>query len=235
MVPEPIDRDIDGVVLLHGIARRARSLNKMERALRADGYITLNLDYSDREQDLKGIAERLQDWVAEFARGLEGRLHFVTHSMGGLVVRALITQKRPPNLGRIVALAPPNGGSEVADLLRDNKLYVRFFGPAGAELTTKRSDELRALLGVVDYPLGVIAGDRTIDPIASFLILPRPNDGRVSVAQTRVDGMADHIVLPASHALMMNNPSVIMQTLYFLHHGRFQRPVETPNHIAKTL
>ena len=214
---------MEGVVLLHGIARSARSLSKMERALRAENYQTLNLDYPARAQNLKDIANGLHAPIAQFARGFDGRLHFVTHSMGGLVVRALIAQKRPPNLGRVVAIAPPNGGSEVADFLRDNPLYVRFFGPAGAELTTKRTDELRALLGAVDYPLGVIAGDRTIDPIASLLILPRPNDGRVSVAMTRVDGMADHIVAPASHALIMNHPSAIMQTLYLLRSGCFKR------------
>jgi pimeloyl-ACP methyl ester carboxylesterase len=217
---------MDGVVLLHGIMRSGKSLAKMERALRQDGYLTLNLDYPGRQQDLKSLAEGLQEQVAEFARGFEGRLHFVTHSMGGLVSRALINQKRPPNLGHVVAIAPPNGGSEVADFLRDSKLYTHFFGPAGAELTTKRSDELRALLGKVDYPLGVIAGDRTIDPIASFLILPRPNDGRVSVAQTRVEGMADHIVVPASHALIMNHPTVIRQTLNFLKDGRFEKSDE---------
>jgi hypothetical protein len=217
---------MDGVVLLHGIMRSGRSLAKMERALREDDYLTLNLDYPARERNLKGITEELQEWIEQFSQGVDGRLHFVTHSMGGLVARALITQKRPPNLGHVVAIAPPNGGSEVADFLRDNPLYARLFGPAGAELTTRRSDELRALLGVVDYPLGVIAGDRTIDPISSLFILPRPNDGRVSVAHTRVEGMADHIVVPASHALIMNNPTVIGQTLHFLKYGRFKRSDE---------
>jgi pimeloyl-ACP methyl ester carboxylesterase len=214
---------MDGVVLLHGIMRSARSLDKMERALKLAGYVTLNLDYPSQRYGLQDLAERLDPPIAQFGRGFDGRLHFVTHSMGGLAARAFIARKRPPNLGRIVALAPPNAGSEVADLLRRNRLYMHFFGPAGAELATIRDDALESVLGAVDYPLGIIAGDRTIDPVASFFVLPRPNDGRVSVARTRVDGMTDHMVVHASHAFIMRDPIVIMQTLQFLRHGRFRR------------
>jgi pimeloyl-ACP methyl ester carboxylesterase len=218
---------MDGVVLLHGIARRATSLRKMERALRAEGYLTFNLDYPSRRHSLQDIAEELHEPISQFASGI-GRLHFVTHSMGGLVARAYLSRHRPENLGRVVMLAPPNAGSEVADLLRNNPIYRWFFGPAGAQLTTTGDAALHAVLGTVNYPLGIIAGDRTINLISS-LVISGPDDGKVAVARTRVEGMADHIVLHTTHPLMMLNADVIGQTLHFLQHGRFERAGEPPS------
>lgn len=212
----------DGVVLLHGILRRAASMQKLEKALAAAGYRVLNLDYPSREQSLAQIADGLSGPIAAFEGELAGQLHFVTHSMGGLVARAYLNRFRPVRLGRMVMLAPPNEGSEIADLLKRNWLYRSTFGPAGRQLATQRSDELCALLGQVDYPLGVIAGDRTLYIFAS-LILPGPNDGRVSVERTRVAGMSDHIVLHTSHPLIMRNPEAMAQTIHFLQHGRFRR------------
>ncbi len=214
---------MDGVVLLHGIARRSQSLAGLEREFRSAGYATLNLDYPARRAGLQEIATGLHQPIARFAGDLGGRLHFVTHSMGGLVARVYIAQHRPELLGRVVMLAPPNEGSEIADLLRRNALYRAFFGPAGAELVTARPDGLRHLLGEVDYPLGVIAGDRSLYPLSS-LLLPRPNDGRVSVARTRVAGMGGHLTLHATHPLIMRNREAVRQALHFLAHGRFNKP-----------
>ena len=216
----PVIEERDGVLLLHGIARRAASLHPMERRLVEAGYATLNLDYPARRLDLSGIVEGIAPTVAAFG-GRVGRLHVVTHSMGGLVARALIARHRPANLGRVVMLGPPNGGSEVADALHRLAAYRCFFGPAGAELVTGRSPALTALLGSVDFPLGVIAGDRTLDPLASRFWLRGPNDGRVTVARTRVEGMADHRVLPTTHPLMMRDRRVQAETLHFLTEGRF--------------
>jgi hypothetical protein len=143
--------------------------------------------------------------------------------MGGLVARATITSKRPERLGRVVMLAPPNEGSEIADFLHRNALYRAVFGPAGSELTTLRTPQLQALLGLVDYPLGVIAGDRTLYPLESLLLLPRPNDGRVSVARTYAAGISDHVTLHTSHPLIMRNALAIDQTLHFLRDGSFKR------------
>ncbi|GJE26674.1 esterase/lipase family protein [Methylobacterium organophilum] len=215
----------EGVVLLHGIARRAASMAPMARRLRAAGYATLNLGYPARHAALEDLVEAVAPQVAAFAAPLD-RLHFVTHSMGGLLARALITRHRPPRLGRVVMLGPPNGGSEVADALHRLALYRRVFGPAGAQLTTRRSAALERLLGPVDYPLGVIAGDRSSDPVASRLFLEGPNDGRVTVARTRLAGMADHLTLHTTHATMMWNRRVMAETLQFLCEGRFTS--ETP-------
>jgi len=212
----------DGVVLLHGIMRRAASMGAIERSLVAEGYRVLNLDYPSRRQSLSGITEGLAGPIADFEAGLAGELHFVTHSMGGLVARTYLNRFRPARLGRVVMLAPPNEGSEIADLLRKNWFYRGLFGPAGAELTTTRSEHLVTQLGAVDFPLGIIAGDRSLYPLAS-IALPRPHDGRVSVERTRVAGMADHIVLPTSHPLILRHAEAMAQTRHFLRHGSFRR------------
>lgn len=213
----------DRVLLLHGIARSSASLSKLERALRSEGFTTLNLDYPARKQSLEDLVEEVHRAAGGFTERGAGPVHVVTHSMGGLLARAYIARRRPGALGRVVMLAPPNGGSEVADLLAGNPAYCRFFGPAGAQLTTCADERLRDLLGVVDYPLGVIAGDCSVNLLASWLVIPGANDGRVSVASTAVEGMADHLTLHATHPLMMRNPEVIRQTIQFLQHGRFTR------------
>lgn len=211
----------DGVVLLHGILRRAASMRRLEQELAAEGYNVLNLDYPSRRESLSDIVAGLHDPIAAFEAGLGGQLHFVTHSMGGLVARAYLRRFRPPRLGRVVMLAPPNEGSEIADLLQRNWLYRSAFGPAGGQLATRRSEALCDLLGEVDYPLGVIAGDRSLYVFAS-MVLPGANDGRVSVERTRVAGMSDHIVLHTSHPLIMRDPEATAQTIHFLRNGRFR-------------
>ncbi|MEH3117676.1 MAG: alpha/beta fold hydrolase [Methylorubrum populi] len=217
----------EGVLLLHGIARRAASLRPLERRLAAAGYATLNRDYPGRRLGLAAIAESLAPEVAAFGADVK-RLHIVTHSMGGLVARVLLTRHRPAHLGRVVMLGPPNGGSEIADALHRFALYRRFFGPAGTELVTVWSPVQAALFGPVDYPLGIIAGSRSLYPLAS-LLLPGPNDGRVTVARTRLEGMTDHVALPVAHPTMMWNRRVIGLTLHFLHAGRFHRDEGGPD------
>lgn len=141
--------------------------------------------------------------------------------MGGLVTRAYIAKYRPDRLAGVVMLGAPNGGSEVADLLSGYRLYSAFYGPAGLELTTTlRSDALPA----VDYPVGVIAGNRFIDPVAGLLVLPKSNDGRVSVQSAMVAGMADHIVVKASHTGLPRHAAAIEQTIAFLRDGASAPP-----------
>lgn len=227
VAPDPETTVPERVLLLHGIARRAASMSVMEHALRAAGYETLNIDYDARHKPLEALAEDLHEEAGAFLQRPGGRVHVVAHSMGGLLARAYITRHRPPALGRMVMLGPPNAGSELADLLCGQALYRplyhRVFGPAGAQLVTTPDTTLAALLGPVDYELGVIAGDRALNLLASWFVLPGPNDGSVCVARTRMEGMADHIVLHVTHTLMMRHPEVIRQSLHFLRHGRFDR------------
>lgn len=213
---------MDGVILIHGIGLHALSLMPMAWRLRRHGYRTLALTYPSLTRDIGACAAFLDEPIARFAESLDGRVHFVTHSMGGLVARACIARHRPRNLGRVVMLAPPFGGSEVADLLHDTALlrplFRRLFGPAGQQLTTDA--KLDALLGEIDFPLGVIAGNR---PFFPFSVIRGPHDGKVSVAATRAPGMTDHVVLRVTHTLMVLDPRVAEQTLHFLREGRFRK------------
>ncbi|MCG2631472.1 alpha/beta hydrolase [Bradyrhizobium sp. WYCCWR 13023] len=215
--PEISGARCPGVVLLHGIARGSASLRRLERSLQAAGFATLNIDYASRGKPIAALADDIQPAIARFAER-EAPLHFVAHSMGGLVTRAYLAKYRPGRLGGVVMLGTPNGGSEVADLLSGSRLYRAFYGPAGLELTTANRSNV---LPVVDYPVGVIAGNRFIDPIAGLFVLPKPNDGRVSVQSAMLAGMADHIVVNASHTGLPRHGIAIAQTIAFLQDGRF--------------
>ena len=220
--PAPANATQEGVVLLHGISRTALSFRKMQLALERAGHATLNIDYPSRRATLETLAENIHPAVALFVSGLGGPVHFVGHSMGGLLTRVYIARHRPEQLGRVVMLGTPNGGSEIADRLKHISAYRAFFGPAGQQLGTQRDSAIAALFPPIDYPVGIIAGDRSIDPIAS-VILPKPHDGRVSVANTRLDGMADHMVIATAHPWLMRNSIAIEQTIAFLQDGRFRR------------
>ena len=213
---------LDGVVLLHGISRTARSFRRMELALRAAGFATLNLDYDSRRKPLDALADDIHPPIDRFAHSLDGAVHFVCHSMGGLLARVYLAQHRPARLGRVVMLGTPNGGSEIADRLKNFSAYRAFFGPAGQQLGTQRDAAVDAILPPVDYPVGIIAGNRSIYPITS-VVLPKPHDGRVSVENTRLDGMAEHIVIRTSHPWLVRNGEAIAQTLAFLRNGKFAK------------
>jgi pimeloyl-ACP methyl ester carboxylesterase len=217
----PPDLPPGGVVLLHGIARSPRCFRSMQAVLQTSGFATLNLGYRSRRQSLEQLAEVIHPAIARFAAQIDGPIHFVAHSMGGLLARVYLAKYRPERLGRVVMLGTPNQGSEIADLLQDFRLYRAYFGPAGQQLITERDEVLQALLPPVDYPVGIIAGNRSVYPIASAFVLPRPNDGRVSVENTRVEGMTDHVVIGATHPRLMRNKVAIGQTISLLRTGRF--------------
>src|SRR5262249_37546802 len=148
-----------GVVLLHGIANRSWSLRKMDRALRATGFATLNLSYASRKKPLDELADDIHEEISHFLTRYDGPLPFVGHSMGGLLTRVYLARYRPPRLGSVVMLGTPNGGSEVADFLQGLTAYRAFFGPAGLQLTTQQ-DDLLTSLPPPDYPIGIVAGSR---------------------------------------------------------------------------
>ena len=206
-------------ILLHGLGRSGVSMRALSSALRKQGHATLAPTYG-LTMSLPASLDHLEPRIAAFHAAHPGPLNFVTHSLGGLIARAFLTRRRPDTLGRVVMLAPPNCGSQLADLVTKFGLDRVILGQVGGQLRTNRTPADERILGPVDFDLGIIAGDKPYDPILPRL-LPKPNDGKVTVAATKVDGMRDHIVLPVSHTLMVLDAEVIAQTLAYLQNGRF--------------
>lgn len=221
----------DCVVLLHGLARTGTSLFLLEEVLEGAGYQTVTPTYASTQATIERLAaETLPSALAECG---EGRLHIVTHSMGGILLRQFLSQNTIPDLGHVVMLAPPNHGSELVDALGELQPFVWLNGPAGVELGTE-ADSVPNRLGPVTFSLGVIAGDRSLNPVYSTL-LPGPDDGKVTVESTQVEGMGDHIVLHSTHTFMMNNPLVVAQVLTFLRRGRFEEGLSLADVLAEAV
>jgi esterase/lipase len=208
------------VILLHGLARTHLSMLAMEKALEKQRYQVININYPSREFAINELAQvAVEEGLNRCKLKFSDSVSFVTHSLGGILVRQYLQTQQIPELERVVMLGPPNQGSEAVDKLKYFPGYFLLNGPAGQELGTSEQD-MPKKLGAVDFELGVIAGKRSINLVLSTLI-PGPNDGKVSVASTQIEGMKDFIALPVTHTFMMRNPQVIQQTLYFLQHGEF--------------
>lgn len=206
------------VILLHGLARTRRSMRTLETALLNAGFGVANQSYASTSYPIEQLARRAISSALALCPD-NTRIHFVTHSMGGILVRQYLKSHTLPNLGRVVMLGPPNQGSEIVDVLGRMPGFALINGPAGLQLGTDKNS-VPAELGQIDFECGVIAGTRTINLLLSALI-PGQNDGKVSVENTKVAGMKDHIVLPVTHPFMMVNPAVISQVVEFLNHGQF--------------
>ena len=210
----------DYVVLLHGLGRTSLSLKRLEWALGKEGYRVVNLSYPSTRIS---IQEAASQWLTEVLNqrtpDKTAKTHFVTHSLGGIVLRQYLSQIKIENLGRVVMLAPPNQGSELADKLKTNFLYKCFTGRSGQQLGTD-ADSLPKQLGPAGFELGVIAGDRSLNPLFSAW-LPGPDDGKVSVRSARLEGMQDFLVTHHSHTWMMWRREVIQAVSRFLKTGRF--------------
>lgn len=209
-------------------------MRALQETLEFHGYSVVNDGYPSEAAPIGGLVRYVQDAADQCG---EERLHFVTHSMGGILVRAWLAEGHPPNLGRVVMLAPPNQGSEIVDrlseseILRDAAEWLN--GPAMAQLGTEGGSTPNALPRV-DFDLGVIAGDIPINPLGPLLI-DGPNDGTVSVESTRIEGMRDHLVISATHTLIMVNPVAMAEVLIYLQTGRFDHDLSVPQAFNRLL
>ena len=220
----------DGVILLHGLCRSSGSMKKMANALSAAGFAVANYGYASRTADIRSLADLAIGQTLSSPK-LQScpRIHFVTHSLGGILVRSYFTRHPQDRLGRVVMLGPPNQGSEVVDALKAWRLFRWLNGPAGAELGTD-VESTPNRLGPVDFQLGVIAGDRSINWISSLMI-PGKDDGKVSVERTKVAGMTEHLTLHSTHPYLMKNREVIDRTVRFLKEGSFFGKTVIPSEI----
>ena len=215
------------VVLLHGLARSASSMSRLARSLESAGYRVCNLSYPSRKHSIEKLAA---EFVAPGVRACVLRpmqpVHFVTHSLGGIIVRQLAAAAPDIRIGRVVMLSPPNHGSEVVDKLGGLLLFRLINGPAGRQLGTD-SLSLPRRLGEPTFDLGIITGKRTINPILSRLI-PGEDDGKVSIESAKLAAMKDFMVVSSSHPFIMKNSEAVAQTIEFLRDGRFTHPAPRP-------
>lgn len=212
--------DTECVILLHGMARTEKAMRPMQGFLSRQGYQVINLGYPSRQHSVETLSTLAISPALEACEKLNAsRIHFVTHSLGGILLRHYLTDNVIHNHGRTVMLGPPNQGSEVVDKLGKLPGFNAVNGPAGQQLGT-HANSMPNSLGGVNFDLGVIAGTQSINLFLSTLI-PGKDDGKVSVERTKVEGMSDFIAMPTTHPLMMRNKQVMAQTLHFLKTGRF--------------
>lgn len=216
----PEEETRDYVILLHGLGRTRMSMKRLESNLLRCGYEVINTSYPSTKLSIEQLAnDHLDRIIRGQIKDPNQKVHFVTHSLGGIILRHYLNNHTINNLGRVVMLGPPNKGSEVADKLKGNYIYQKIYGPTGQELGTT-SEDVPKFLGQVDFELGIIAGDRSFNPYFSYLI-PGLDDGKVSVESAKVSGMKDFLVVHGSHTFIMQKKEVIDQTIYFLRNGRF--------------
>ncbi|SER59847.1 esterase/lipase family protein [Sphingobium sp. YR768] len=214
----------EAILLLHGFGGHPLQTALLARRLRAKGFDVANIGYPSWRWPIDRVLDHLHRRLTASPVSAAKTLHCVGHSMGGLMLRAYIARHRPENLGRVVMLGTPNDGSEIADLLYRLRLHQPILNHAGALLRTRRDAATEARFGAIDYPVGVIAGDRPMIGALPNHIFRAPNDGKVSVAATHVAGQSDHLTLPVAHTAMIYSQPVADQIAHFLREGCFKRP-----------
>ena len=209
----------ESVILVHGLGRTPVSMTILESRLESAGFRVVSFGYPSTSEPMEALVDRLQVEV-ELCCGDEAEeVHFVTHSMGGVMVRSYLGQQPEAHRGRVVMLSPPSQGSELIDSFADSPLLQSLVGPAGSQLGTD-STGISSQLRPVRFELGIVAGDRSLSPLGSWLI-PGPDDGKVGVDRARVDGAADFMVVSATHTFIMNRRDVAEEVVSFLREGRF--------------
>jgi len=205
------------VIYLHGIGRSSRSLSPILNAMPREGYVHIPFEYPSTRVALQQSAEYLNSVIRSLTA--VSNISFVVHSMGGLVVRRYLKDHRDPRIHRMVMLGTPNGGAELADMLKRNFLFRTLYGPAGQELVSDAAGTIRSL-PTPDFEFGIIAGGRGDDRGFNRL-LPGDDDGTVTVASARLAGAADFLRIPKIHAFLMSDATAISSIQHFLEHGRF--------------
>ena len=208
------------VVLLHGWGRSSFSMRPVKRALELHGYTVVSLSYPTWRVPIEQLADvylanELDERVPEDAL----RIHFVTHSFGGILLRQYLSNHHEDRLGRVVMLAPPNQGCEVANLFHRFAIVRWLAGPNLSRLGT-HSDSLPRRLDPVTFETGIIAGTRPF--LGIFLRADSVSDGIVSVEETRVQGMKDWIAIERTHTFLMRSRESLDQTASFLNDGWFR-------------
>ena len=208
----------DIAVVVHGLGRSKFAMWRLAGRLEDSGFEVHRVGYKSLQDTPDEIMADISRQIAHCCLGRSSRVHFVGHSLGGLLIRAYLTDNKPDNLGRVVLIGTPSHGTEIVDNLR-HKWWFQVLGPMAASLGTG-PDSFPNSIGRPDYPLGVIAGRKT-NGVPNEHMLPGEDDGLVSIESTKVDGMADFIVLDVGHSAMRWDADVAKLTAAFLKSGKF--------------
>jgi triacylglycerol lipase len=214
---DSVDNTKEYVILLHGLGRTAKSMSKIEFELKKSGYIVKNIGYPSRKHTIETLVEKYVRPVVKECSGAKS-IHFVTHSLGGILMRYYLDKYPLQNLGKVVMLSPPNGGSEIVDKLGAFFLYKWWLGPAFQQLSTK-PNSIPNKLQVPNFNLGIITGSKSTNPFFSYLI-PGEDDGKVSIESAFIKGVPFKKI-HVTHTWIMKNNSVIKEIVYFLKFNSF--------------
>jgi len=215
--PQWHDRGGPPVVLLHGLWRGWRAMQPIARALGDEGFSTLNLPYPSARLPIAQLVSRVRAEVEKIAG--DQPVHFITHSLGGILVRSLLAGQVPWETGKIIMLAPPNHGSEIVDWSKKHLLLHQVLGPAGRALGSDGAPrELAAL--PPEIQAAVIMGNRGSIPVFTKL-LELENDGIVSTEKGRIDGLRGFTVIHADHTFIQCHPEAIRLSIHFLKTGEW--------------
>jgi len=212
--------ETEHVILLHGMFRSAIAMKPAESFLTEKGFKVINMSYPSTQHDIETLVQNyLMPQIVSLEESGASKIHFVTHSMGGILVRHYLKNNQMPALGRVVMLSPPNKGTELTNLFADTDWYKEKIGPAGKQLNPNQNSWVNQL-GSVDFELGVIAGNYNGNFLTSWL-LPGPDDGVVSVESMKVKGMADLLLVSEKHFNIRRFIPALQQSVYFIENGRF--------------
>ena len=220
--PHPSSANGETVVLIHGLGRSAVSMWLLETRIEKAGYEVITLDYPSLGTTPKKVSETVSHQIDTYCQGKKTKIHFVGHSLGGLLIRAYFARPESEGmldrLGQVVMIGTPNGGSALVDHFRDS-WWMPLLGDTTLSLgTTGKS--LPGQLPAPPFRAGVIAGSNGM--WVSDAIFNKANDGLVTVASTRLPNMADFIEIHVSHSMMRYDREVAEQTIAFLENGRFR-------------
>lgn len=206
------------VVLLHGYLRSSGCMNFLESKLESAGYKVQNLSYPSTKYSISTLSR--EHVGPKIDHTLCDKIHFVGHSMGGIIVRHYLSENKLPNLGHVVLITAPNNGSELVTSIQNNKsLSWVLMGPAVHDIAV--GSEFFKTLPLPDYNVGIITADKSMNPITSMFILEGMDDGTLTIESMKLPNMKDIVNLPSTHTLVLSHPEISTQVESFLKEGRF--------------
>ena len=212
------------VICIHGMGRTRFSMAPMACFFKKQGYHTVNKSYKSRSNTVDEVSTAyFKSLIPPLSNNgeLGGKVHFITHSLGGILLRQYLQHHKLPEGSRIIMLAPPNRGSHVTDKYQKSAWYKLALGTKSAQQLSSREDSLVRQLKAITHEVGIIAGNKSADPWFNHCF-PGEHDGKVAVSHTTLDEMTDFLVAPTNHTFLMRDPAIQQQCLHFIKHGIFK-------------